>query len=144
MAAIKFKPLEWGTYKALGAGQKLLAFDPFGNEFARIDTKDAALEWIEEKKSLAEARYQAVMRDAIKLHTLRDEYPSMPVEPDETPAPGVPVKRYSAYQIMMTLDNHELGKPAPNGAWVRYEDYARVIREALLILNAANGTTGAQ
>lgn len=141
MAAIKFKPLEWGTYKALGVGQKLLAFDPFGNEFARIDLAGQSKAYIEKQKSLAEGRYQAKMREAI--HTLRDHYPGMPVEPDETPDPGWPIKRYDASAIMMSIDSPEHPKPSPNGSWMRYEDHARVIRKALLILNAANDTTGA-
>lgn len=64
-------PLNWSEHKAL-RGTKLLAFDPFGHEFARIDLyPNITVTEIETRKHSAEEEYQRKMWAAI--------YPPVPV-----------------------------------------------------------------
>lgn len=66
MTTIRVKPLEWAVYRALNRGQKLLAHDCFGNEFARLDfdpftSQDA----IETFKAKAQERYDRAILYAL-------------------------------------------------------------------------------
>lgn len=61
-ATLNVKPLEWGEYRSWGGTTKLLAFDPFGNEFARLDNalRHTAAE-IEKFKARHQARYEHLL-----------------------------------------------------------------------------------
>lgn len=65
IAAPAVKPLEWSSHKNLVGGLKLLAFDCFGNEFARLDVADKNAADIAEFTADAEARYRKRIRSAL-------------------------------------------------------------------------------
>lgn len=66
-AGVTVKPLEWVDTLALGGGRKLVAFDLFGNEFARMDyVPHAEIEKvISQYKSEKQTDYDQRIRSAI-------------------------------------------------------------------------------
>lgn len=59
------KALEWGMYRALGGGLKLVALDCFRNEFARLDIKDHTDAEIAAFKAQKQAHYAEAIRSAL-------------------------------------------------------------------------------
>lgn len=63
---VAIKPLVWRTFPAL-AGDKMVALDPFGNEFARIDIgKNTTATAIRDQQVRAENAYRERMLSAIE------------------------------------------------------------------------------
>jgi len=59
------KALEWIEAAGLGGGRKLIAFDPFGNEFTRLDLKAQSVGEIEVFKAAAQADFAKAIRYAL-------------------------------------------------------------------------------
>ena len=60
MSDIQIKPLEWFETRSLG-GTKLVCFDMFGNEFARIDDPHSKYSKIEKIKKKYENEYRDII-----------------------------------------------------------------------------------
>jgi len=87
------KKLDWGVYRALNRGQKLVANDCFGNEFARLDF-DAftSQEEIEKFKSDAQVRYEKALRAVITAPVSQENTMTEVSELKPCPFCGDPMK----------------------------------------------------
>lgn len=66
---VKVKQLKWGEYKALGARGKLVAFDCFGNGFARLDLNGQSLDYVEDFKRRHQEAYEHRILSALEATT---------------------------------------------------------------------------